>query len=636
MIKKRYAARSLPIHTAIGLLNVDAIGHSQLDFNDETRADLRRQVFDNLLSDKDFIHARAILLGRGDSHSAHAIQHASARRVATQISGSNVWNLLASTTQHMNDIDWCASLLNNRLPSQPIENIKDGISPLSCCLDAITGWQAELLASYHVLLTSGKLTIYDDSAKDPSDTNDEQCEVPNDDPRIQDVIKLAESLLAKNHAWIMEINSAKLLQNDTSKKFQSTRPPRKGRRKKEAIATTPLARILSIDVNELRTSISIGRSLLGLTEFSQTILDKYNCDKDRKETSSVASQVHMIQSSCLQFAIEAISCSATTLTYIVSNALDKLDEDDLDETVTTTLGPAAVLQRFSTTREDSKLLLYVAGILSADAWYSLGRLVSKLLLESAGSDVVFSIFDRALLVLNFPKSISLNNHTVEVLCRSLLSPLARVRCFLQSNITHSMGVKLYEQGDIDRADEYLTDASRFRRQMLDQLRRQDKEKVDDIDEYLSEMFNAVVCGMKNRSLVSSASITEQTFVASWKNSISHTFALLPRTIFTMDELESSLSLTLEYSALAQHAKQKYQSALALFQESLIFRNIHVGKHSLDVASLHFNMGVVYDDLEQYEQAISRYQESLRIRLNQRSKATSVEVMSELDDSLIMT
>ena len=171
---------------------------------------------------------------------------------------------------------------------------------------------------------------------------------------------------------------------------------------------------------------------------------------------------------------------------------------------------------------------------------------------------------------------------------------------------------------------------------LRRVLRQDKEKVDDIDEYLSEMFNAVVCGMKNRSLVSSASITEQTFVASWKNSISHTFALLPRTIFTMDELESSLSLTLEYSALAQHAKQKYQSALALFQESLIFRNIHVGKHSLDVASLHFNMGVDYDDLEQYEQAISRYHESLRIRLNQRSKATSVEVMSELDDSLIMT
>ena len=65
-------------------------------------------------------------------------------------------------------------------------------------------------------------------------------------------------------------------------------------------------------------------------------------------------------------------------------------------------------------------------------------------------------------------------------------------------------------------------------------------------------------------------------------------------------------------------------------------SIHVGKHSLDVASLHFNMGVVYDDLEQYQQAISRYHESLRIRLEQKGKATSPSVISELEDSVLLT
>ena len=57
---------------------------------------------------------------------------------------------------------------------------------------------------------------------------------------------------------------------------------------------------------------------------------------------------------------------------------------------------------------------------------------------------------------------------------------------------------------------------------------------------------------------------------------------------------------------------------------------------LDVASLHFNMGVVYDDLEQYDQAISRYHESLRIRLEQMNKATSPATISELEDSVLLT
>ena len=65
--------------------------------------------------------------------------------------------------------------------------------------------------------------------------------------------------------------------------------------------------------------------------------------------------------------------------------------------------------------------------------------------------------------------------------------------------------------------------------------------------------------------------------------------------------------------------------------------MHVGKHSLDVASLHFNMGVVYDDLEQYDQAISRYHESLRIRLDQKAKAeAALENISELEDSVLLT
>lgn len=641
MTKKRYAALSLPRHTAIGLLDVDANGHSLLILDDDKVAHLRTQLFDNLLSDKYFINARSNLLGRD------AFQHTSSGQISTQISGKNDWNLFVSTNQHMRDIEWCSSLIGyylnkeNDLPFQQAKNVRDYASILSsCCLDAISGWQAELISLFQTLFTSGKLTICEYNADEPDsiigtrgikvpDAKPDQCAVGEGDSQGQDTVKVAESLLMRNDAWIMEDNSAKIFQRVSPKTFPR---PRRGRRQKETSATSALARILSIDINELRTSISIGRSLIALAEFSHTMLDQCNYTKDRNESIPVNSQVHLMQRLCLQYAIEALSCSATTLTYILCNSLDNLDEDDLDDTVVTTLGPAALLHRFSSTREDSKVLLYVASILLAEGWYFFGRLVIKLT-GSGSSDVALSILDRALCVLNFPKSLSLKTRTVEDICQSVS---ARHKYFLQSNIMHSTGVYLYEQGDIDRADEFLNKASILRRQILEDLRRYDSDTGDDIKGSLSEVFNAIVGGMKNRPFLSSTPMNEETFKTTMVNSISQTCILLPRTQFTVDELESSLSLTLEYLALARHAKQKYQSALALFQESLILRDIHVGKHSLDVASLHFNMGVVYDDLEQYDQAISRYHESIRIRLNQRNKATSVDVISDLEDSLITT
>ena len=69
---------------------------------------------------------------------------------------------------------------------------------------------------------------------------------------------------------------------------------------------------------------------------------------------------------------------------------------------------------------------------------------------------------------------------------------------------------------------------------------------------------------------------------------------------------------------------------------MLTTQMFVGDNTPDVASLHFNMGVVYDDLEQYDQAISRYHESLRIRLDQLSKVSSPAIISELEDSVLLT
>lgn len=688
MIKRRYAAQSLPRHTAIGLLGVDSMGYFQMDAT--RRADLRTHLFQDLLCDKGFIKARADLLGRGNNRPSSTDKMLNGnvewkdrpsstdemlngdgganKQIAELIEKirDNDRNLLLSSSAHMKDIEWCASLCL-RDDKKVVEGVNqlsennegDDDSAFSDCLDAMTQWKEELIERFQSLYDSGKLTIgdlySDKTAKEPKDKeltandlarlvhyyNDEH-DSSHGREAGDSCFEVVKSLLAKEDAWTMKDDSGKIFKGDSSKKFSSPRPPRKGRRKRveqkeETTATTSLARILNIDINDLRTAITLGRSLLSLSEFSQYMLEKDMFKKELKESSSVTPRLHEMQCSCLKNAVEVLSCSATTLGYILSKSLAKLDEDDLDETVTTTLGPAALLQLFAMTREASKPLLSVAGILSVDAWFSFGKLVNKAHKLDANDHLMLFSFERALLILNDPKSKSLNKPALDLLCESLLSPLTQYKYYLQSSINHSVGVFLYEQGDFDRAADYLDKSSRFRRQMLDDLRGQDQESENvDHGNGLSKLFNAVVGGMKGNFLVSPASMSEEVFENIFRYSITHTCAQLRMESFAMDELELGLSLTLEYSALTQHVCQKYQVALSLFQESLILRTMHTGKHSLDVGSLHFNMGVVYDDLEQYDQAISRYHESLRIRLNQTNKATSPAAISELEDSVLLT
>lgn len=81
------------------------------------------------------------------------------------------------------------------------------------------------------------------------------------------------------------------------------------------------------------------------------------------------------------------------------------------------------------------------------------------------------------------------------------------------------------------------------------------------------MLTLVVCP----DLVSPASISEEVFEDVFRYSIIFTCNQLPRDEFAVNELELSLSLSLEYSALTQHASQKYQIALSLFQGTSFYR-----------------------------------------------------------------
>lgn len=94
---------------------------------------------------------------------------------------------------------------------------------------------------------------------------------------------------------------------------------------------------------------------------------------------------------------------------------------------------------------------------------------------------------------------TLNHHLLfssPVVTDVLLLPLFAYISFLQSSINHSVGVFLYEQGDFSRATEFLDKSSRFRRQLLDDLRVQ-ADDYDDSGKGLSKLFNAVIGGMKS-------------------------------------------------------------------------------------------------------------------------------------------
>jgi tetratricopeptide (TPR) repeat protein len=555
----------------------------------------------------------------------------------------NDWNLLYSTNCHTKDIAWCALFCVPDNKGSPLnEQIKsDNLSALALtsCVDAIVRWAEELMASYHLLQDGGKLTIcaytkesnvafqekeltkIDHIAQLMSSYEDTRDVKPSSSEEV------AKSLLAKEDAWTTKDNSSWLFKDDLSKEPSFIGSLPKGRRRKiignpqeEANYTSPLANLLNIEISDLRTTISLGRSLLGLAQFShQFILEFF--DKNLIESSSEISRLQLIQCSCLMNAIEVLSCSATILGHILS--LDKLDEDDLDESVTTKFGPNSLLQLFAVKREESLPLLSVAGILSANSWFSFGKLVDKTCKVGANDHLMLLCFERALLILNSPTSNALNSRAAEF--SSLLSPLTKYKCFLQSNATHSIGVYYYEQGDFDHAAEHLDNSSRLRRQML-----------DDHCKNCENADRGSLSKLKRNYLVSSTSISEEVFENVFKQSLAHARGYLSKGVFEVHELELNLSLTLEYLALNQHARQKYQNAISLFQESLILRTVHVGKNSLDVASLHFNMGVVYDDLEHYDSAISQYHESLRIRLNERNKATSLVVMPDLEESVLLT
>jgi tetratricopeptide (TPR) repeat protein len=191
---------------------------------------------------------------------------------------------------------------------------------------------------------------------------------------------------------------------------------------------------------------------------------------------------------------------------------------------------------------------------------------------------------------------------------------------IEASIIHSIGVYYYEQvGDYDRAKACLDSSLGTRRLLLRLLQREDPDDLG------SMSGSSVGSRSIKRSYKRSSRRTnnrhktkpkkEGPLQSESSNQVDVVLCLENTRKKQVAMIEKGVSSTLEFSALVSHSLLENESSLSLFQEALILRALHSGKDSLEVANLQYNMGVVHDDLAEYESSLSRYGESLRVRFS---------------------
>jgi hypothetical protein len=508
----------------------------------------------NLLCDAEFTNIRTNLLGRNIiKQPEESLNGEADKALVLAIKGSREKerSYLSATVVHVKDIERFHALCEPISDGDETRDMFQG----SDCIEALAMWRHKLLGLRNV----EKKTL----------PEAERSEINNNSVFRANCASVAKTLLSKEDAW-----SA----NDTSEESsQSKKSSRSRKSSSKGIDQAKLAKALNVDIGHLKTELSIGRSILSLAKFTQRLSSK-------KSSRIAPSLLQEEVSFGLRDAIEVLSGISKTLQLILSEPFADLEEDDLDSSIKLSGGlPLSLcLQRLAVTRAECKPLLTLTGIFLAEAWFMLGRMSALLSTTKTHKDKLLMVacFDRSLLILSSPKEAPKNQ---------LSEPLTKHKAFLQSNVNHAMGVCLYESGIFDRSGRCLADATALRRKLLDELRNQTSSSSDQTDGILSTFSKNVA----SYFFSSPQTVSKEVFSSMIEYSVSQCCALLPTKITEKseaDDLELSLSLTLEYAALTNHANQSYQTALASFQEALILRSLHVGKNSLDIASLHFNTG----------------------------------------------
>lgn len=310
-------------------------------------------------------------------------------------------NCLPATVVHIKDVERVLMLHESSFERINVEDEGRGCG----CVDALTNWRQSLL-----LLCTGENTYSTGKQDDLSD----QSKLPRHSLKVCGIqgscISAAKTLLGKDDAWSLSDPSEK--SSSSKKSFRN----RKGRNK--SIDAGTLSAAINADISQLKTELSIARSLLSLAKFAQGLASK-------NTLHLVPSVLQEEIALCLRDAITILSSISKTLQIIMS--VGDLEEDDLDDSTTLSGGPALCIQMFALKRAESKPLFSLTGIFLAECWFLLGKISASQSTSKNFKDKLLMVacFDRALLILSSSK---------EITSKHLLEQLTKHKVLLQSNI----------------------------------------------------------------------------------------------------------------------------------------------------------------------------------------------------------
>lgn len=398
LVLRKYSAYALPKHTAFGIHGVGQDGEPTLDDSDDRLQMIELDVVKKLLCNDAFTDARAGLLEVAPTRQQQLDETLCSEDDKTLVRAIRAFrrskekNYLPATVIHIKDIE--------RLLSFGEKGTDNEV--MSGCVEAVAMWRRKLLHN----CGAGKASSTVQSTELSDHSKPESCSVY----RVRgNCITVAKNLLAKDDAWSL---------NDTSEESVQTRKSSRGRKSRnKSIDSAAITTAINTDVCQLKTELSIGRSILSLAKFAQSC-----SSKDANHVSAILQEEVSL---CLRDAINVLASISRALQVIMS--VGDLEEEDLDDSITPPGGPTLCVQRFALARAEAKPLFTMSGIFLAECWLTLGKLSSSQSTTKHHKDKLLMVacFDRALLILSSSK---------EIPSKQLLEPLTKHKALLQSNI----------------------------------------------------------------------------------------------------------------------------------------------------------------------------------------------------------
>jgi len=444
------------------------------------------------------------------------------------------------------------------------------------------------------------------------------------------------------------------------------------------ISKSPVMRlsdILAIDLRVLYLQVTLGKVMAIL---SQSIASGIDCRVNKTELFQVTSNplLTMTKVKYTSESIEICSRTMNILSFLLSEDLVQVDEDDLTDLGYHDNGKGSLPSRIKKLRNDRKEgngLLGQLRILCAESWFNIGKILcdgaksgrstavemAKISITSLPLDISYSnngqqcqdrkvgcdepeklqnkvlhCYQFSLSLLRQNSNTAVNSETSSFSSRSKSTSrsyddkvdntsIGFYKRTLLASIIHSIGVHYYAQvGNLETAKLCLHEALSRRRLLLRQLQKESNDITNTSVSSINDSSNQSLRRSLEYGTGAKSTRNDRKIRKKSSNlrggSCGHDdllFACRLGKKEQIDKMELELSYTLEFAALTSHSHLDHQTSISFFQEAIILRALHVGKNSPDVARLHYNMGVIHDDLGQHEASLSRYGKSLKVRLS---------------------